>query len=341
MPASVLPLLDLRPPTLVRRIHHHIGNSAAVAGLPIACAVAAIATLAVPGATSVVDALAVTDDGAGAVPLVALLGIALASVRWRPDLAQAPTRAVTLQSALGLATIGVGLIAAIGRDYISSQEAVGPIITVTLVSAYLALWGYRSLALLRTVTLLSLLTWEPVAGFAHDAVRSSLEQPSRLVYQRLAQVPVFGVEVETWRIFSAELHRGALVVLATLVLSVGANRWRMSGRTVVDMAATVAGALLIHHAVILATPIDAYEASDTVRLVTNPALEIAIAGFAVFVLSLVRWRRGDVARVVAAPSPEIADRDPFIFRTTSTTGSAVTAVLLAGLVPLGLVLVVA
>jgi len=326
-------MLDVRTPHFMTKSVQQLHRTAGAAGIPVLCAVGAIASLS--------EAFVANDDGAGSVPLVAMLGVALAAVRWRPDLDQAPSRSVTLQSALMLTTIGVGLIAAIARNDIRPEAAIGPIITVALVSAYLALWGYRSLALLRTVSLVSLLTWAPVAGFAHDALRSSLEQPSRLIYQRLAEVPVFGVDNEPWRIFSAELHRGALVVLATLVLSVGANRWRLSGRTIVDMAVTVAGALLLHHAVILATPIDTYEPTDATLLVTNPTLEIAIAAFAVLLLSIARWRRGDSARVVAVVSPEVADRDPFIFGTSSSTSSGVIALLLAGLAPLALVLVVA
>ncbi len=247
---------------------------------------------------------------------------------------------MTLQSALALTTIGIGLIAAIGQDMLVPAEAVGPILTVAVLSSYLLAWGYRSLALLRTITLLSLLTWVPVAAFAHDAIRSSLEQPSMLAYQRLAEIPVFGVADEPWRIFSAELHRGALVVLATIVLSIGANRWRMSGRTVIELVATVGGALILHHAVILATPIDSYAPTDTTLLATNPTLEIAIAGLAVLCLSLVRWRRGEGSRVISSPSPETEHRDPFIFGTDASTGALVTLCLAAGLAPLALVLVV-
>ncbi len=332
MPASVLPILGAHTPALVTRSQHQLHRAISSAGIPVLCAIGAIASLN--------KAFVSTNDGAGSVPLVALLGIAIAAVRWRPDTDQAPSRPVTLQSALALATIGVGLVAAVGQGHLSPSEAIGPIVSVALVSAYLVLWGYRALALLRTVSLLSLLTWIPIADFAHDALRSSLEQPSRLIYQRLAEVPVFGVADEPWRIFSAELHRGALVVLATVVLSVGANRWRVSGRTLVEIAATVGGALVLHHAAILAAPIDAYEPTDTALLATNPTLEIAIAAIAVFALSIVRWNRGEAARIVSQPNPEVADRDPFIFGTTASTGALVTGLLLLGLAPLGLVLMV-
>ncbi len=332
MPASVLPIPGLRTPGFVTRSQHHVHRLISSAGIPVLCAVGAIASLN--------DAFESTNDGAGSVPLVAMLGIALAAVRWRPDTSHAPSRPVTLQSALVLTTLGIGLLAAVGQDRLSPTQAIGPIVTVALVSAYLALWGYRSLALLRTVTILSLLTWIPIADFAHEALRSSLEQPSRLIYERLAVIPVFGVDDQPWRIFSAELHRGALVVLATFVLSVGANRWRVSGRTLGDIAATVGGALILHHAAILAAPIDTYEPTDTTLLATNPTLEIAIASIAVFVLAVVRRQRGESTRVVAHPNPEVADRDPFIFGTTSGTNAVVIAVLLLGMAPLGLVLTV-
>jgi len=332
MPASAIRLLNHDP----RRRTAHATPGVDVAlrskAIPVLCAVGAIASLS--------NAFIATDDGAGTVPLVALLGIALASVRWQPDLDRQPTRAVTLQSALALTTVGIGLIAAIGQGRLATSDAIGPILTVALVSSYLLVWGYRSLALLRTVSLLSLLTWLPIAAFAHDATRSSLEQPSLLTYQRLAAIPIFGVADEPWRIFSAQLHRGALVVLATIVLSIGANRWRMSGRTVVELAATVGGALILHHAVILASPIDAYAPTEATLLVTNPTLEIAIAGIAVLCLSLVRWLRGEGGRVVAAQSPEAEHRDPFIFGTDASTHALVTLCLAAGLAPLALVLVV-
>lgn len=333
MPAAAIRLLDHdhTPQTAhaARGISSELGNKV----IPFVCAFGAIASL-----TSAFDS---TDDGAGTVPLVALLGMALASVRWRPDVDHQPSRAVTLQSALALTTFGVGLIAAVGRGWLSTSDAVGPILSVALISSYLMVWGYRSLALLRTISLLSLLTWLPVAGFAHDAIRSSLEQPSLLAYQRLAEIPVFGVADEPWRIFSAQLHRGALVVIATIVLSIGANRWRMSGRTLIELVATVGGALILHHAVILSSPIDTYTPNDTTLLATNPTLEIAIAGIAVAVLSLVRWRRGETSRVVVATSPETEHRDPFIFGTDASSNAVVTACLAAGLAPLALLMVVA
>ena len=336
--SAQMPATALRP--LAHQMHQQtthappgIGATLGGKAIPALCAVGAIASLS--------NAFGSTDDGAGTVPLVALLGIALASVRWQPNLDRQPSRAVTLQSALTLTTIGVGLIAAIGQGWLATSHAVGPILTVAVVSSYLMVWGYRSLALLRTISLLSLLTWLPVAGFAHDAIRSSLEQPSLLAYQRLAEIPIFGVADEPWRIFSAQLHRGALVVLATIVLSIGANRWRMSGRTVIELAATVGGALILHHAAILASPIDTYAPTDTTLLATNPTLEIAIAGSAVLCLSLVRWRRGEGSRVVADPSPETEHRDPFIFGTDASTNALVTLCLAAGLAPLALLLVVA
>lgn len=344
MPASLLhPLDHARRQTTHRRgangtsvaVSRPAGTDAANRSLgnitlPFLCAAGAMALLSNPVTT--------TDDGASTLPFVALLGIALASVRWRPDLDTRTSRAVTRQSALALATIGMGIIAAISQGALAPAVAVGPVITVALTSAYLLVWGYRSLALLRTVSLLSLATWGAVADFVHDAVRSSLEQPSQLLYQRLSEIPVFGVDDEPWRIFSAQLHRGALLVLATVVLSLGANRWRMSGRTVVDLLATVSGALIVHHAVILATPIDTYAPTDSTRLATNPTLEIAIAAIAVASLSVVRWRRGEAGRLIVPPSAEADHRDPFIFQAPTGDDVSVALCLVAALAPLALVM---
>lgn len=330
MPASALHRLDhvRGRTTQSSELNASLGSIT----LPFLCAAGAMALLS--------NGFVSTDDGASSVPFVALLGIALGAVRWQPDLGRQPSRSVTLQSALALTTIGVGLIAAVGRSVLAPVEAVGPIITVAVMSSYLLVWGYRSLALLRTVSLLSMLTWVPVAEFVHDAIRSSLEQPSMLLYQRLSEIPVFGVADEPWRIFSAQLHRGALLVLATVVLSVGANRWRMSSRTVVDLLATVGGALIVHHAVILASPIDAYAPTETTLFATNPSLEIAIAGLAVSCLSLLRWQRGEGGRTVAPPNAEADHRDPFIFSTDTSSDTLVTLCLALALAPLALLMAI-
>lgn len=315
-----------------------VRSSLANAAIPVLCAIGAAA---ITLTSTDLEGDRLGDDGAGTVPLLALVGMALAALRWPPGLGDTTSRPVSLRSGLMLALLGAGATASIAHDVLTPTEIVGPVLTIAVIATYLLVWGYRSPALLRTLTFLSVLTWPAVASFAHEAIRSSLEQPSRLAYQRLSEIPVFGVADEPWRLFSAQLHRGALVVLATVVLSIGANRWRMSGRTLVDLSATVAGAVLAHHALILSMPIDTYEPNDTTQLATEPALEIAVAGVAVAIVSLVRWRRGDTGRSLVGPSQEVRDRDPFIFGSDTTTTLAAALCLVACIAPVGLVLVAA
>ncbi len=298
------------------------------------------------------------DDGASVVPLVALAGIALAALRWRPTPQARPSRDVTTSSAVMIATVATALAVTLAVWPSSAPLVAGPTVSVAIVGTYLALWGHRLLALLRAVTVMSLLAWQPVAEFAHGAIRTSLEQPSGLIYRRLAQIPVFNIDNEPWRLFSAELHRGALVVLATFVLSIGANRWRLSPSTALHLLATMTAALIAHHVVILASPIDEYAPGDVTQLATNPTLELAISALAVAGLSLIRTRRRTVVRkrieadratsepagdvddddqnsAAAAPPPERAHRDPVIFAMSNRMAHpAITALLLSGVAPL-------
>lgn len=289
------------------------------------------------------------SDGAGLVPIMALVAIGLAGLRWRPDETVAPTRPVSHQLAALIAiTAGAVEVSVILRPDLAAT-LIGPIVTLAVIGTYLALWGYRAVALLRMVACLSMLTWTPVAETVHTVVRASLEQPSDLIYRRLALLNAFGVDDEPWRLFSAELHRGALVVIATVLLAVGANRWRLSGRMLIDLVATATVALVLHHGLILATPIDDYQPTELTQLATNPSLEIAVSFIAVLGLSAIRFRRhggrwtrrtDDAEQPVALPAatPSTVDRDPVIFALVDrVTPETVSVMLLAGLLPLVLV----
>lgn len=289
------------------------------------------------------------DDGASVVPLVALAAIALAALRWRPAPRARPSREVTTSSAAGIAALATLLAITLAVRPDSAPVVAGPIVSVALIGTYLALWGHRLLALQRAVMVMSLLAWQPVAEFAHQALRTSLEQPSALIYRRLAQIPVFNIDSEPWRLFSAELHRGALVVLATFVLSIGANRWRLSPSTVLHLLATMTVALIAHHIVILASPIDEYAPAEMTQLATNPTLELAIAAVAVAGLSLVRGRQhqlrtqssnsreaeGASLEAAVETTAERTHRDPVIFAMSDRMAHpAMTALLLSGVAPL-------
>ncbi len=280
-----------------------------------------------------------TDDGAGVVPLIALAGIALAGLRWRPADDLTPTRMVSSRIACSFAMVAVLFMAAAVSIPALAANTIGPVTTGALVGTYLALWGYRGLALLRTVSVLSLLTWQPVALFVHDGLRTSLEQPSALIYRRLAQIPAFGVEDEPWRLFSAELHRGALVTLSAVVLAIGANRWRMTARTMIDLVAMVTATLVAHHVAILAMPIDDYSPDELTALATNPGLEVGVSAIGVAILAAVRFGRTGRTEEVSASKPvvepDVATRDRVIFAITDGSARPITtALLLAGVFPL-------
>ena len=183
---------------------------------------------------------------------------------------------------------------------------------------------------------------------AHTIVRSSLEQPSDLIYQRLAQFQQFGVHDEPWRIFTASLHRGSLVVIAAVVLAIAASRWRVSPRMFVDLGVTAAVALVLHHVVVLWSPIDTYDPSQADQVATQPTMEIAIATAAVVMLGVVRWRRARHDGRAATPPDRpresatapasrssTADRDPVIFSSVGDRQPRTTTGMLAiGVLPL-------
>jgi hypothetical protein len=290
-----------------------------------------------------------TADGAGAVPIIALIGIAVAIVRWHPAHDVTPVRGIARSLAIGLALGALALAVSVLVDPARDDLYTGVAITFGLSAGYLLAWGYRAVALLRTVVLLSLLTWGPVADAAHTIMRSSLEQPSDLIYQRLAQFHQFGVHDEPWRIFTASLHRGSLVVIAAVVLAIAASRWRVSPRMFVDLGVTAAVALVLHHVVVLLSPIDHYDPSEADQVATQPTMEIAIATAAVVMLGVVRWRRArhdwptaspegssaEPARSAAASRTSDADRDPVIFSSVGDRQPRTTTGLLAiGVLPL-------
>ncbi len=313
--------------------NHRPWSSACV--LALVCVLGSLASLRTSRSWS--------QDGAEVVPILALLGIMVEALRWRPDIGSAPTRPVS--PAVAVAIVGLAVVAVVGVEAIPAVGplAIGPIISLSLVGTYLAVWGHRRQSLLRAMSVLSLLTWQPAAEFVHRTVRSTLEQPSSLLYRRLAQIPLLEVSDEPWRLFSAELHRGSLVVIASIVLGFGVNRWRLSWRTMIDLVATVTGALTIHHIVILRAPIDQFAPTEMTQLITNPTLEVAIAVLAVLGLGALRSARsaGDGADHGGQPSTILADRDPVIFEPgVATSSPLLTMALLSMLIPLVLMALV-
>ena len=276
------------------------------------------------------------DGAAAAIPVVALIGMALAIVRRCPDHRAETVRRVGPGLGAGLVVAAIALLVATVALPGARPELLGPAVSVATIGTYLGLWGMRSPALLRSVAILGLLTWTWVAEAVHSVVRTSLELPSDMIYRRLAALPVLGVADEPWRLHTAVLHRGSLVVIATLVIGFAASRWRLTIRNVVDVGVVAFAALVVHHAVLLASPVDEYAPGDAARLASHPVLEVGIAAVAVAALAVVRWQRmGAVDPLTAPPAIEPSGRDPFIFSTVDTgTDLRIAAVLLATAIPL-------
>ncbi len=321
---------------------------------PSAAATIFLALCTAGGVAVVADGWDHRNDGADVVPLVALVALGLTVARWAPD-GGAPARPLESTLPLTLGLIASTLAGALFLRPAWGPDLVGPVMTVALVGAYLGLWGYRALALWRTVVVFSLLTWRPIAEAVHEVVRESLAEPSALVYQRLALLPMVGVDGEPWRILSAELHRGGLVVLATVLLSFAVRRWRLDASSLLQLGATTGAAFVVHHAVILAMPIDQYAPSGTTRLATDPLLEVGIAVAAVAALQLLFGdRHAPVRRARAAaeaalpgtaPSPATVepgvDRDPVIFAAVEAPRTLGTALLTSCAVPVAALALVA
>lgn len=283
-------------------------------------------------------------DGADAVALIAVFGIALVVLRRTPDAASDPARHVPVRSAIAIAMLSALLGAAALTGMTSSSSLLGPCFTVAIAGSYLALWGFRSLALLRMVLVLSLLTWSAIAAVVHDVVRTSLEQPSQRIYERLAAMPILGVEDEPWRLFTASLHRGAIVVIATAVFCIAITRRRLSGRVLFVTALAVAATLIVHHVIVLASPVDEYSPDDTTRLASHPTVEVVLGGVAALASTFAGQRRSDPRhdagsrRGTRHANVVLADRDPVIFATSGGSPHPVIVTLLGlGIVPLLLV----
>lgn len=245
------------------------------------------------------------------VPVIAMVAIVVSVARWMPaeDLEVVrPVPAALVLCAL-VASVQLWLIAATQPHRV--DVLFGPLVTATLVAVYLACWGFRSLFLLRRVVVLSILTWEPVATGVHRVVRNSVQQLSDLVYRRLAAIGWLGVDDEPWRWFTAMTHRGAIVVIGTVVLGVAASRRRLSMRSCGEVAAAAFLAMIVHHAVVLASPLDDYGRSWVARACAGPAMELVIAGAAAVALAVARSRRE--ATMAERQTSPLSDRDPVIF----------------------------
>lgn len=235
----------------VARLRHGIGS--ALSSLRVAAPLVTVALAAgyIVSARTPSDRAASEFGGpmaAEVLPLLALAGVAIAMWRHRPDLGLDPIRPIA--GNVAVASFG-GSVALVGVQLLEpgvASHLVGPTISVALMGSYVASWGLRAPALMRTVALLSLLTWNTIATRLDEIVGNTLARPSDMVYRRLAQVPALEIGDEPWRLYTATMHHGSLIVVAIVVLVVAITRQRFTPRLTVDIVVTAGVTLVAHHA---------------------------------------------------------------------------------------------
>ena len=97
---------------------------------------------------------------------------------------------------------------------------------------------------------------------------------------------------------------------------------------------------MVHHVVVMLSPIDIYEPTSADQLATDPGMEIALAVVAVLALGLVRRERlqsRPASRMPAWPARpfDATHRDPVIFSSSEwVQRRSTTALVACGVVPL-------
>ena len=130
------------------------------------------------------------------------------------------------------------------------------------------------------------------------------------------------------------------MVIATLVLAIAASRWRVSGRVLLDLALTAVAALVVHHVVVMLSPIDNYEPTSAGELATDPGIEIALAvgrgpGARAGASEASHPRRKSRRPAWPARPFDATDRDPVIFSSSEwVQRRSTTALVACGVAPL-------
>ncbi len=270
-------------------------------------AIGAICALAAGRALT--DASAYPNRGAAAIAAVAAAAVFIGVLRWVPSLGEDVARPVPRRHATVLLVVSAALgslaVAGVGRN----AEILALLTTLSLVNAYLACWGFRSLFLLRRVVLFSVLTWPPIAVGLYTAANSLLGGASDLTYRQLSSYGIGHAAEHPWRVLSAMPDHGTIAVTGAVTITLAAARLRMSLAAAIRLTIAAAAAMVLHHLVLLSTPIESYEPSSWVRFASGPLLELCIAFDVAAAMFYWNWKlTTDEVETTAA-----TDRDPEIF----------------------------
>ncbi|MCX6522113.1 MAG: hypothetical protein NTZ21_15750 [Actinobacteria bacterium] len=275
-----------------------------------------------------------------AVSTAAAVAIVIGALRWAPSVDGDGARPVAGAALLLLGAVALELFVLAWGHPGWTPALLGPIATVAIVAGYLAAFGFRSAFLLRRLGLLSLLLWTPVAIAAERVVRSSLDPLSDLIYRRLASIDVVGVSDRPWRVFTAMTDRAPLIAIAAVVIGTAMSRRRLTARGSLEMAVAVVLAMVVHHVTLLATPIERYERTLWLDVVTGPGYELALGALAAIGAAAVAQR--SAARDGRAQNPSVTaapDRDPVLFAVLAADDAPMSVRAAVVVVPLALLVV--
>jgi hypothetical protein len=142
-----------------------------------------------------------------------------------------------------------------------------------------------------------------------------------------------------WRVFTAMSDRASLVAITAIVMGTAMSRRRLTARAGVEMALAVCAAIVVHHATILAAPIERYDRPAWVSFVAGPRYELLL-GTGAALLAAWAARRSEAADGrTQNPSVSAArDRDPVLFAVTAADDAPMSVRLGAIAVPVVLLI---
>jgi hypothetical protein len=275
------------------------------------------------------------SPGAAATGVLGAVAVFVSVLRWTPSLQEDSVRAVPRRHAAMLLAASVS-IAAVAITVTQWRDGiVGVLSTVCLLNVYLACWGYRSLFLLRRITLFSVLSWPVVATALHDFVGASLTAPSDLVYRRLSSFNIASATDHPWRVYQAMTGHATVAVVGVVILTLAASRLRLSVAAIGRLVIGTTIALIVHHAVVLSAAIESYEPSWWAMAATSPVLELVVAGLvATALFSTASALTSNEHATI--PSP---DRDPEIFGVHHTVRPVVSMRVVGLVMPAALMII--
>ena len=134
---------------------------------------------------------------------------------------------------------------------------------------------------------------------------------------------LIGVGDHPWRVFTAMTDRATVLAITAVVIGTAMSRRRLTARGSIELAAMVIAAMVVHHGLLLTSPIERYERTWWVEFVSGPGVELALG--AVAAAAAAGIARRSAARDGRAQNPSVTaapDRDPVLFAVLAADDAA-------------------